>query len=107
MNEKITLKPDQFKSLIDLIRKNIDAFSVAENDCGKTSLVQHKINTGDSNPIKQAQRRLTLAKRVEVFAMIKQMVEDAIVQMSLVFPDSVGTKESWRSAILRRLSPIK
>lgn len=47
-----------------------DVFSLSSEDYGRTNIVQHKVNTGDSAPTKQCQRKIPLAKQKEVGRMI-------------------------------------
>ena len=49
---------------------------------GQTSVVKHGIDTGDFPPIKQAPRRLPIAKREIVEKEIKKMLEHDVIQES-------------------------
>ncbi len=55
------------KTLLD----HLDVFRQHENDLGRTSLIQHQINTGNNASIKQASRRVLLAKREEMESLIE------------------------------------
>ena len=59
-----------------------DTFIRNKNDLGQTDLVSHRINTGNSAPIKQAARRLPLAKRAEAEKEVRQMLDRGIIEPS-------------------------
>ncbi|GBM97045.1 hypothetical protein AVEN_233693-1 [Araneus ventricosus] len=45
-------------------------------------MTQHRINTGDHPPIKQYPRRLPLAKKEEAERLVKEMVDNGIIEES-------------------------
>ena len=47
-----SLSPKVSKGLQDLLRKYVDLFARDSGDLGRTTLVQHSINTGDAKPIR-------------------------------------------------------
>jgi len=49
---------------------------------GRTSMVKHHIDTGESKPIRQRPRRLPLAKREEVDKLIEDMRLDGVIEPS-------------------------
>ncbi|KAK3750265.1 hypothetical protein QZH41_006601 [Actinostola sp. cb2023] len=51
-------------------------------DLGRTNLVEHRINTGDTIPIKQPARRLPMHRRAEAEEHIKKMLNDGIIEPS-------------------------
>ena len=59
-----------------------DTFIRNKNNLGHTDLVSHHINTGNSAPIKQAARKLPLAKRVEAEKEVRQMLDKEIIEPS-------------------------
>lgn len=69
------LSPEQQKKATSLILKHQHVFSKSKNDLGRTKLIQHKINTGDARPTKQAPRRLPLSKRDEAEKEVQRMLE--------------------------------
>ena len=48
--------------LATLLWEDRSSFSCSSSDMGSTNLVEHKINTGGTPPIKQIPRRIPLAK---------------------------------------------
>ena len=68
------LTADQVSQLEEVLLDAEDAFSLDDNDLGHTSLVQHRIETGDSTPVKQPPRRVPLAQREKVSKMIDDMI---------------------------------
>ena len=49
---------------------------------GRTNLVRHRINTGDAQSIRQAPRRLPLAKQEEVEKLVRKMLDDGVIEES-------------------------
>ena len=52
------IDPQSIESLKRLIRKHSGVFALHDDDLGLTTAAEHLIDVGDSNPIKQAPRRL-------------------------------------------------
>ena len=87
---KTDLGENETAALGSLLSKHADAFSRYKGDIGRCTLVEHRINTGNSNPIKQAQRRLPLLKREAATAETKRMLEQDLI---------VPSKSAWSSPI--------
>ncbi|KAK3090501.1 hypothetical protein FSP39_012342 [Pinctada imbricata] len=68
--------------LRDLLLKYQSSFSKSSQDIGQTSLAEHRIDTGNSHPIKQPPRRIPLAKMHEVDKEIKDMLEKGVIEDS-------------------------
>ena len=79
---KDNLTSDQKESVIKLLNQVEHLFSKGKTDIGKTDLVTHKIETGDSQPIKQAPRRLPFSKRHESEQEIQNMLNTGIIEPS-------------------------
>jgi len=62
-----------------LIRNN-DVFAKSSADLGRTNIVQHTIDTGDSKPVRQPPRRIPIHKRPLVQAEIKNMLERGVIE---------------------------
>lgn len=60
-----------------------DVFSRPSSDIGNTDLVKHRINTSDSQPIKQKSYTIPLAKREVVEKKLKDMSERDIMEPSI------------------------
>jgi len=73
----------QKEKLKDFLIDFQDVFSKSLADIGYTDLVKHKINTGDSKPIKQRPNRIPLAKREAAENEIKDMSERGIIEPSI------------------------
>ena len=76
------LNDDQSSQLEELLRSYEDIFSSGPNDFGCTNKITHKINTGDTIPIRQAQRRLPGNRREEVGSMTQTMIGQDVIQPS-------------------------
>ena len=55
---------------------------VFEETLGLTNVVQHKIDTGDSRPIRQYPRRLPFAYREETSKQVAEMLDQGVIQAS-------------------------
>ena len=55
---------------------------VFEESLGHTDVVQHKIDTGDSRPIRQYPRRLPFAYREETKKQVAEMLDQGVIQPS-------------------------
>ena len=57
-NADKSLSSDQRGQLERLLRQHFNVFSAGPQDLGRTSLIYHRIDTGDSGPVRQAMRRV-------------------------------------------------
>ena len=69
-------------SLRQLVMEFSDVFSKSEADIGKTTLLQHQIETGDAPPVRQRPRRIPINLREEVERQKEKMLEEGIVEES-------------------------
>ena len=53
-----------------------------DESLGNTDVIQHRIDTGDSPPIRQYPRRLPFAYREEVKSQVNDMLKQGVVQPS-------------------------
>ena len=74
--------PEEAESVRRLLLKYQHVFSARPDDLGKTELVQHKIDTGDTRPIKMAPRRIPLAKQADAARCLQEMKEQGIIKAS-------------------------
>ena len=72
----------QRQRLIELLVDFADIFAVTPDDLGRTSKLQHHIDTGNARPIKQPIRRIPPAKRKETQKLLQKMLEKDIIQPS-------------------------
>ncbi|XP_063215566.1 retrovirus-related Pol polyprotein from transposon 412 isoform X1 [Bacillus rossius redtenbacheri] len=76
------LTSEEMEEVTSFLLRNQDVFSLGDTDLGRTSIVYHRINTGDTEPIRQAPRRLPLAKQEEAEKMIASMMEGGVIEPS-------------------------
>ena len=76
------LNSEQQQELLALLKEYQNSFAASSSDLGRTSLVEHRINTGDAKPIKQPPRRLPMHKRAEAEEHVQQMLKDGIIEPS-------------------------
>ena len=81
-----------------------DIFSTSKADIGRTSRLQHSIDTGDSPPIRQPVRHLPPHRKQEVRTLLQQMKDQDVIQPScspwaapivLVKKNSVTRKDAY------------
>ena len=70
------------EQLRGLLREFQDTFSLNKNDLGRTSVVKHAIDVGTARPIKQAPRRIPLAKQDVTRAEVQRMRDLGIIEPS-------------------------
>ncbi|KRZ92951.1 Transposon Ty3-G Gag-Pol polyprotein [Trichinella sp. T8] len=68
------------RTLRSLIRRYGKAISCGEGDLGRTSLVQHRIETGGAQPVKLPPRRLPQAQRETVDRLIREMLHAGVIE---------------------------
>ena len=81
--EKSNQKFDaQTQKIRDCVLKAHDIFALDDNERGETKGVEHVIETGDHQPIRQAARRVPFAYRSEITRMINEMLASGVIQES-------------------------
>ena len=65
----------------EFLQKHSGMFASGESS-GRTNIVQHRINTGDAQPIRQAPRRLPLAKQEETEELVRKMLDEGVIEES-------------------------
>ncbi len=79
----VLLTDDEKTELAALLCKYSDVFSKDKEDIGRTSLIKHEIDTGETRPIKQAPRRLPFTKRNIEREEIEKMKRQGIIEPSV------------------------
>ena len=78
-------------SLEHLVTQYSDIFSKNEADIGKTTMLEHRIETGDAAPVRQSPRRIPMRLREEVERQKEKMLQNGIIEES---------SSPWRSPIV-------
>ncbi|GBM35013.1 Retrovirus-related Pol polyprotein from transposon 297 [Araneus ventricosus] len=76
------LNEEQRTAVKELLQEFQNLFSTSDSDVGRCNMTQHRINTGNHPPIKQYPRRLPLAKTEEAERLVKEMVDNGIIEES-------------------------
>ncbi|GBO11509.1 Retrovirus-related Pol polyprotein from transposon 297 [Araneus ventricosus] len=76
------LNEEQRTAVKELLQEFQNLFSTSDSDVGRCNTTQHRINTGNHPPIKQYPRRLPLAKKEEAERLVKEMVDNGIIEES-------------------------
>ena len=85
------LQDREKQQLAELLTKYQDVFLKSADDLGRTDKVQHIIDTGNANPIKQPHRRLPLGKRDIEKTEIDKMLKRGVIEPS---------KSPWSSPVV-------
>ena len=76
------LTQDERQTLIDCVLGAHDVFPVSEEDRGEVTCLEHSIETGDSPPVRQPPRRVPFARRAKISSMMKEMLDNGVVEES-------------------------
>jgi hypothetical protein len=79
---KTHLTNREFQELKELLTEYGDIFAGDDKDYGRTNKVYHRIDMGDARPIRQPQRRIPLAKQVEVRELLGDMPRNGVIEES-------------------------
>ncbi|EYB94481.1 hypothetical protein Y032_0171g323 [Ancylostoma ceylanicum] len=83
---------DEFNEAIELlVNQHASVFAVTDQELSQTNLVEHEIETGDAEPIRQKARPIPLATRVELRRILNDLQERRVIEPS---------KSSWASSIV-------
>ncbi|GBM69541.1 Retrovirus-related Pol polyprotein from transposon 297 [Araneus ventricosus] len=85
------LNEEQRTAVKELLQEFQNLFSTSDSDVGRCNMTQHRINTCNHPPINQYPRRLHLAKKEEAERVVKEMVDNGIIEES---------SEPWASPIV-------
>lgn len=70
------------QKLAELLVTFQDAFATSSSDLGRTTITEHRIDTGHSHPIRQRPRRTPLAFKGEEEEEIKKMLKKGVIRES-------------------------
>ncbi len=76
------LLSEERERMENLLNEHQDVFAKNSGDLGLTTLVEHRIDTGDAVPIKQQPRRLPNSLRTVVEEQVGEMLENDIIKPS-------------------------
>ncbi|RWS23099.1 hypothetical protein B4U80_10050, partial [Leptotrombidium deliense] len=68
--------------LVDLLKSSADIFSKDSYDLGKTSILKHKIDTGDSQPIRQPPYRKSYKEREVMQNEVSKLLDNGLIRES-------------------------
>ena len=89
--DKTRLTLEERDQLATLVLKFKDVFTSEGGGLGSTSVVQHRIDTGDAAPIKQYARRIPHAVREKVQSLVAEMLDRNVIS---------PTRSPWASPIV-------
>jgi len=76
------LVPSHQRSLAALLRRHSDAFATGPMDLGYSSVLEHDIDTGDADPIRQPLRRPPLSARQTEEDILNEMLQTGVIELS-------------------------
>ncbi|XP_055898069.1 uncharacterized protein LOC129928253 [Biomphalaria glabrata] len=79
---KTILSKEQYTKAEQFLREFSDILPSDEMDFGRTNLILHRIDTGNTRPMQQQPRRLPLAKHQEAMDIIERMRQQGVVESS-------------------------
>ena len=74
------LTKEERKLYKEFLWQNADVFATSSKDLGRTSITQHRIDTGDAAPIKQAPRRVPIHRQPIVQEELDGMLERGVIE---------------------------
>ncbi|GBN60390.1 Retrovirus-related Pol polyprotein from transposon 297, partial [Araneus ventricosus] len=72
----------QRTTMKELLQEFQNLLPTSDSDVGRCNMTQHRINTGNHPPIKQYPRLLPLGKKEEAERLVKEMVDNGIIEES-------------------------
>ena len=76
------LQPQEYQKLSSFLKRYEDIFAAPDGKLGRTHLVEHTIDTGNSLPIKQRAWRLPFARRQVAEEEIQRMLREDVIEPS-------------------------
>ena len=76
------LSPAENRQLDILLAEYADIFATTSLDLGHTSIIEHKIDTGNASPIKQQPYRASHSQKVSIEHHINDMLDQGIIEVS-------------------------
>jgi len=74
------LSLSQKEQAVEFLTKNAKVFSESEFNIGRTHLVEHKIETNESRPVRQALRRHPVAYLLLIDEYVQEMQDNGIIK---------------------------
>ena len=75
------LTPTENNRLNLLLGQYSDVFAASSFDLGRTSIIQHKIDTGAARPIKQPPYRVSQTQKAEIEKQIETMLSQDVIKV--------------------------
>jgi hypothetical protein len=82
VTESADLTCEQQQKLDQFLAENVILFAQDENDLGRTTVVQHHIDTGDKLPIRQRYYRASQAEKQFIESEIRRMLRQGLIRTS-------------------------
>eukprot|EP00731_Ephydatia_muelleri_P036034 Em0193g7a len=77
-----SVNDNEKEQLFALVMEYADVLSLSSSELGRTTVLKHRINTGDSQPVHLPPRRIPQARREEVRRLIQEMLDQGVIQHS-------------------------
>ena len=89
--DQVELPQRELDQLQKLVVEFVDLFAMDTSELSRTSIVTHKINTGDNKPVRQLPRRVPFSLRGKVCQLIDDMLKQGVI---------VPSSSPWASPIV-------
>ena len=76
------LTPEEVSQVRSCVLQAQDVFAVEKGELGNVSEVQHRIETEDGSPVRQAPRRVPFSLRPEISRMVNEMLRARVIEES-------------------------
>ncbi len=91
VNVGITLTETQTERLVELIKRYIKRFAFRPDQIGRTTLLEHEINTGNAKPVRRGPYKCSIAEREIIQNQVKEYIE-----MGIMSP----TRSPWGTGVV-------
>ena len=81
-NSSVELTDGEKDIFYHLLLAYPDILASSDSDLGRTGKLQHRIDTGDAQPVRQQVRRISPHRREEVKQLLSQMLERGVIEPS-------------------------
>ena len=80
--EEARLTEDESRQVTGLVNEYLDLFALSSTELGRTTVVEHSIDTTDHLPVKQPPRRVPFALRGKVVQLMDEMLAQGVITPS-------------------------
>lgn len=102
LSNVIAHDPEQVADLCRVLASYRDVIDIENRPLEQTSVVTHKLDTGDASPIRRRPYRMSHMERHVIQTKVDKTLAKSVIE-SLHIADCLGKNEGWQLAILCKL----